>query len=178
VHKLTDDHFTDEKLKECNHPYDSQTNEAFNTSVAQVAPKNYVFARTISLKARISVAVIRHSVGMDELVVKVMLALGASDRSSTTAMRKWAVSRDRRRKYKSEYEKRISVKRKRSIAVKRKQAATMTQDAKAKKEACTTHLEWKWPHQQLWIIMIQVKDVPRAGGGLDHKRRTSKKCSF
>ena len=57
---------TPEKLKECHHGHSSQKNEAMNQSITRYNPKTNTFSLTMSLNARICLAVGVDSVGHEE----------------------------------------------------------------------------------------------------------------
>ena len=54
---------TDERLKECMHPFDSQINEALNTSVGKYAPKGRTYCTSMSLANRVLIAMGTHNLG-------------------------------------------------------------------------------------------------------------------
>ena len=54
---------TDDRLRECMHPYDSQINEAMNTSVAKYARKGRTYCTTMSLTNRVMLAMGVHNLG-------------------------------------------------------------------------------------------------------------------
>jgi hypothetical protein len=47
----------------CNHPFDTQTNEALNQAIAKVAPKSVCYSSTTSLNARIALVIGVHNLG-------------------------------------------------------------------------------------------------------------------
>jgi hypothetical protein len=47
----------------CNHPFDTQTNEALNQAIANVAPKSVCYSSTISLYSRIALIIGVHNLG-------------------------------------------------------------------------------------------------------------------
>ncbi len=50
-------------MAQCNHPYSTQTNEALNNAVANVAPKTVCYSRTLSLNYRIALVIGIHNMG-------------------------------------------------------------------------------------------------------------------
>ena len=58
------------------HPYDTQKNEAMNTSVASYAPKNKTYSLTDSLQCRVAIAAGVQILGYEKLWEKIFLALG------------------------------------------------------------------------------------------------------
>jgi hypothetical protein len=47
----------------CNHPFDTQTNEALNQAIAKVVPKSVCYSSTISLNMRIALVIGIHNMG-------------------------------------------------------------------------------------------------------------------
>ena len=131
VRGLTDRFFTDERLRESHHMFDSQANEALNNMISKFAPKNRVYCRTPSLQARVGMAVSIHSVGIEEFIDRVGTKSGFSPPNLNS--RQFLQKRDREKAYIGEYKKRIDVKGRRSKAKKRKQAAEVIADAAAKR---------------------------------------------
>ena len=66
IKKAYSPYVTDERLEECYHEYDTQKNEAMNTAVARVAPKNRTYCRSKSLMARICLVVGEQNMGHEE----------------------------------------------------------------------------------------------------------------
>ena len=54
---------SDEKIKECMHPYDSQLNEALNVAVGKYARKGRTYCTTMSLSNRVMIAMGVHNAG-------------------------------------------------------------------------------------------------------------------
>jgi hypothetical protein len=52
-----------EMMQYCNHPHDTQTNEALNQAIAVVAPKSVCYSGTISLFSRIALVIGIHNMG-------------------------------------------------------------------------------------------------------------------
>jgi hypothetical protein len=52
-----------EMMQYCNHPHDTQTNEALNQAIAVVAPKSVCYSGTVSLYSRIALVIGIHNMG-------------------------------------------------------------------------------------------------------------------
>jgi hypothetical protein len=53
-----------EMMQYCTHPYDTQTNEALNQSIANVAPKSMCYSGTTSLNSWIAITIGVHNLGL------------------------------------------------------------------------------------------------------------------
>jgi len=53
-----------EMMQCCNHPHDTQTNEALNQAIANVAPKSVCYSGTISLNSCIAIVIGIHNLGL------------------------------------------------------------------------------------------------------------------
>jgi hypothetical protein len=51
------------QMSYCNHPFDTQTNEAINQAIANVAPKSVCYSGTVSLMSRVALVVGVHNMG-------------------------------------------------------------------------------------------------------------------
>ena len=63
IKEMMEPYLTKEKLMEMNHPYSTQTNEAFNNAINMRAPKDRDYSRKSSLLGRIGLVVGCHSIG-------------------------------------------------------------------------------------------------------------------
>jgi hypothetical protein len=52
-----------EMMQYCNHPHDTQTNEALNQAIAKVAPKSVCYSGTVSLYSRVALVIGIHNMG-------------------------------------------------------------------------------------------------------------------
>jgi hypothetical protein len=112
VMKITEHIFTDAALRQIHHPYDSQKNEALNTSVAKYAPKNKVYGRTPSLRSRVYFVGGVNSVGLHNFVARVSDDIGISNLpKSAVQFLKRRTAQDQKR---IERERKTEVKKKRS----------------------------------------------------------------
>ena len=66
LNQIIKSYSTEEKIKEIKHPHSTQKNEAMNTSVLQVAPKNKNISRSTRLHTNIGTKVCTTSVGYEE----------------------------------------------------------------------------------------------------------------
>jgi hypothetical protein len=55
-----------EMMQYCNHPHDTQTNEALNQAIANVAPKSMCYSGTYSLNSCIGVIIGVHNLGIHD----------------------------------------------------------------------------------------------------------------
>lgn len=64
MRKIWDTFTCKDRLRECWHIFDSQTNEAMNFAVSRRAPKSRTYATTLSLQNRVMITVGEHNVGV------------------------------------------------------------------------------------------------------------------
>jgi len=88
----------------CNHPFDTQTNESINQSIANVAPKSVCYFGTNSLNSRISLVVGLHNLGYHDFFSKLFEALGIS-MPNNDHLSKYLNNKDGRKEWKCEYQK-------------------------------------------------------------------------
>jgi hypothetical protein len=63
-------------MQYCNHPYDTQTNEALNQSIANVSPKSVCYSSLISLYSRIALVIGTHNQGYKKFYNNLFSELG------------------------------------------------------------------------------------------------------
>jgi len=63
-------------LKEISHGYDTLVNESLNNSIAWLAPKNKVYASTVSLAMRIGIALCINTLGTMQFYTRIFQSLG------------------------------------------------------------------------------------------------------
>ena len=131
VKELTNHFFTEARLRESSHPFDSQINEALNNSVAKYAPKNRNFSRTKSLLCRIAFCVGVHGTDINTFISRFPHI------HINGATRLFLERRANRTKYKSEQQRRLSTKKKRSIEKKMKQKKAFEDDKKERRQGTT-----------------------------------------
>jgi hypothetical protein len=85
---------TYEKLKECHHRYSSQKNESMNRHISRYVPKDVTYSQSMSLTARVSLAVGIDSVGHEDYYKQVFEELNI-ELPKNTRMSLQAMSRKR-----------------------------------------------------------------------------------
>jgi hypothetical protein len=75
LQKVLEKHLKDGYVQQLMHEFNSQKNEAMNSAIAKVAPKDLTFSTTKSLSFRIAVAVGLDSIGWDGYVAQVIAAI-------------------------------------------------------------------------------------------------------
>ena len=83
VLEVLEDFITMEKLEEIAHGFSTNPNESFNNSAAWIAPKNKVCSGSISLKARLCIALGIKLRGFEEFFTKVYTSLGIQIENGT-----------------------------------------------------------------------------------------------
>jgi hypothetical protein len=63
------------QIKYCNHPFNTQTNEALNQAIATVAPKNVCYSSTGSLFSRVTMVIGVHNLGNDSFFQQLLQEL-------------------------------------------------------------------------------------------------------
>jgi hypothetical protein len=111
----------------CNHFFDTQTNEALNCAVANMAPKSVYYSSTISLFSRVALVTGMHNMGHVNFIKSLFSSI-------VMAMSKGLVafldSKEKKRESKRAYKHRIDVKRSRA----RQQAKNCQQIFKERKD--------------------------------------------
>ena len=92
---------TEEKVSECMHSYNSQCNEALNTSVGKYARKGRTYCGTMSLTNRITIAIGVHNVGYQGYWTEVCTSLSME---ISPNLDNHLLQRDRRKNWKRKYE--------------------------------------------------------------------------
>lgn len=166
-------------LRESFHEFDSQTNEAINNMISYYAPKNRCYSATNSLTTRISFAVIVHSVGLLDCIKRLGLNCDPCVKQNAFAI-------DKKRQYKSDYQKKTDVKRRRSKGAKMKQTERLIQDKRAKQNgtyySTSTRVADNGPirkKQQSTVFGETTKKVRTcsACGKTGHRRDNKKICT-
>ncbi len=94
-------------MQYCNHPHDTQTNEALNQANAVVAPKSVCYSGTISLYNRIALVIGIHNMGHYYFFVALFREIGVS---MTTGLAKFLNAKQEKKNKKGTYVKRLDVK--------------------------------------------------------------------
>ena len=98
-------------MAQCNHPYDTQTNEALNNAVANVAPKTVYYSGTISLSSRICLIIGIHNMGHVPFMTSLFDRIGVQ---MTPILKKYLLQKSGRKEYKQKYIRQPDVKVRRS----------------------------------------------------------------
>ena len=95
----------------CNHPYDTQTNEALNQVIATVTPKSVCYSGSISLFSRIALVIGIHNMGYYNFFTELFQRVGVG---MTAILAKFLHAKNERKDRKKVYERRLDIKVKRS----------------------------------------------------------------
>ena len=109
--KIFDQYANVNQMAYCNHPYDTQTNEALNQSIATVAPKNTCYSGTISLYSRINLVIGIHNLGYRQLFDALFQH---HNMLMTPYLSQYLERKEERKGMKRKYERRLDVKMARS----------------------------------------------------------------
>jgi len=107
--EIQDKHTDPKMLAQINHQFDSQKNEAINSSISHVAPKNITFCGTCSLQYRIAWVVLCDSVGFEEATIQVFNKIQPNV-NLPDAMKTYLKCRDEKKAYNRQYQNKKSVK--------------------------------------------------------------------
>ena len=111
--KIFDQYACVQQMEYCNHPFDKQTNESLNQVIATVSPKSVCYSSTGSLNSWIAIVIGIHNLGYEAFFNKVFQKLGTS-RTTTLTLTKHLRRKDDRRECKKNYDRKFSVKQRRS----------------------------------------------------------------
>jgi hypothetical protein len=98
-------------MAQCNHPFDTQTNEALNNAIANVAPKTVCYSGTISLSCRINLIIGIHNMGHVPYLSSLFGRIGVA---MTPIMERFLIEKSRKKEYKQKYINKVEVKSRRS----------------------------------------------------------------
>jgi len=98
-------------MAQCNHPFSTQTNEALNNAVANVAPKTVCYSGTISLTCRIALVVGIHNMGHVHYLQSLFDVIGCT---MTPILETFFIKKTIRKEYKQNYVNKVEVKARRS----------------------------------------------------------------
>ncbi len=87
-----------EKMEELRHPYDTQTNEALNWSMATLAPKTKSFSTGHSLPLRICLCVCKKNLGEEEMIHRILHKMKIDPNENKNLLRNMGIFDDRKRK--------------------------------------------------------------------------------
>jgi hypothetical protein len=111
LRKVFDQYANLVQMAYCNHPFDTQTNEALNQSIAIVAPKSICYSSTTSLNSRIALVIGIHNMGHLPFFMLYFHTVGVDMGPTLTSFLSKKHSRKLRKR---NYQKKISTKVKRS----------------------------------------------------------------
>ena len=90
----------------CNHPYDTQTNEALNQSIATVAPKSTCYSGTFSLYSRIGLIIGIHNLGYTNMFRHIFQL---HEMNMTRLLTQYLEKKEHRKGVKRKYERKLEV---------------------------------------------------------------------
>jgi hypothetical protein len=105
--KFFDQYASVEQMAYCNHPFDMQTNESLNNSIATVAPKTTCYSGTISLFSQIAMVILLHNYGYVTYFEQLFSHLGMS---MTKCLLKFLQGRQDKKEFKRRYQRRLDIK--------------------------------------------------------------------
>ena len=85
-------YITEERIKQCQHEFETQVNEGMNTCVAKYAPKGRHYSKSISLEARVKVAAGIYNAGYHFFWTEVLDELGIK---AAPSIEKYLLKRDK-----------------------------------------------------------------------------------
>jgi len=94
-------------MAQCNHQFDTQTNEALNNAVANVAPKTVCYSGTSSLSSRISLIIGIHNMGHVPFFTTLFEKIGVT---MTPTLHRFLLQKSKRKEYKQKYIRQVNVK--------------------------------------------------------------------
>jgi hypothetical protein len=126
-------HIKPKALEQLQHNYNSQKNEAMNSSIAKLAPKDLTFSQTRSLQYRVAIAISIDSIGWIRFIGRLLTSLNPNVVLSSVLM-KFLAKKQKRKEYWKERQKELSVKRRRKQYVVDKIKRQKVDDIKASKQ--------------------------------------------
>jgi hypothetical protein len=94
-------------MQYCNHPHDTQTNEALNQAIAKVAPKSVCYSGTVSLYSRVALVIGIHNMGYYYFFHALFTEIGVS---MTMGLAAFLKTKQNKKEKKGTYRKRLDVK--------------------------------------------------------------------
>lgn len=125
---------TNDLLRMCHHPYDSQKNESLNTRVATYAPKTKTFCTTKSLEDRVDLVIIIDSIGYSDGVGRIINKVAGRNVAMPAVVSTWLVQQDRSAKWKKEYQEKTTTKKRRAKKIQDRIKQSLAEDKKAEKQ--------------------------------------------
>jgi hypothetical protein len=105
--KVFDQYANLDQMAYCNHPYDTQTNEALNQSIATVAPKSTCYSGTVSLYSRIGLIIGIHNLGYTNMFRHIFQI---HEMNMTRPLTQYLEKKEHRKGVKRKYERKLEVK--------------------------------------------------------------------
>jgi len=115
--EIFDQYASVDMMRYCNHPHDTQTNEALNQAIANIAPKSVCYSGNISLFSRIALVIGTHNMGYYEFYTTLFDDIGVT---MTAGLAKFLSTKQKRKIGKRTYKRRLEVKIARSKSQKKK----------------------------------------------------------
>jgi len=109
--KIFDQYANSAQMGYCNHPFDTQTNEAMNQAIATLAPKSICYSSTTSLNSRIALVVGIHNLGHLPFFTAYFDSIGVELGKTLTS---FLQRKQKKREYKQTYQNKVSTKIRRS----------------------------------------------------------------
>ena len=126
--------FSDEYLDQCRHEFDTQKNEAMNTSVSKYARKGRTYGTSMSLESRVMISLGIQNYGYERFWKTVYDGLSIT---MSPALRQYLEKKDGKKKLKNEYESKFEVKVRRSQKTNDKIKAEIIKAKKDAERGCT-----------------------------------------
>jgi len=105
-----------EMMEYCTHPHDTQTKEALNQAIANVAPKSMCYSGTVSLNSRIAIVIGMHNLGLYEFFASLSTKVGMQ---MTPVWSRFLHSKKKEKEWKKNYQQWFDVKVRRSKSQKK-----------------------------------------------------------
>ena len=121
-------------LKDINHLFDTQLNEAMNKLISKYAPKNRVFCGTSSLQGRVYFALGVHSVKLPNFITAFCEKFGFKEPKCVSL---FLEQKQKKVTYHNEYKKKLTTKRKRSNNKKMKHKVMLEREKKEERSGVT-----------------------------------------
>ena len=173
-----------DRLLECLHIYTTQCNEAMNNSIAKYAPKSRTYSSSMSLSHRVAIATGIFNLGFYNFWSRVYTDLGMAMTSALTIHLR---SRDSAISNKREYQKNLSVKRRR-VQKRNELTNDLIQKQIADKKRGSTYgcgvalvdlvPEGVRKEEMAIKTMLECKCELFGCYGSAHKTKTSKRCKY
>lgn len=175
------EYITPAKLEEIGHGYHTNVNESFNNLVAWIAPKNKVYSGSISLLARISVALGQKLAGYEVFFRRVFQAIGMEMEPGVWHYLKWAGEEKLKHKEKSQT---AEYKHKRHLKTNAKIKLFVQQLREARRENDLYETGIAMEQEEGTVTVPVTESRPKKPkkpcqcGSTSHSRTTHKDCKY